>query len=189
MTELAAQVSKDRDAIGVILDAFGRSYLASSPFKQDRALLEELAAETRPVVEALLFATSSGAADANAIEHHEGLAMVTLLGRRVGALGATPSAALALVPSLAAGFRESGRTLPPALHGPLQAMCMEGYVAGREEHLVREHANRFAESQPVVKIAPRVLALFLSGEHESEDLAEVVDRLGRQMLAANAVSC
>lgn len=187
MSEVNAEVA--RDPIAAILAAFGRSYLASSPFKQDRELVDELRAEARPVIEALLFADKAGSADVNAIEHHEGLAMVTLLGRRAGALGATPSAVLALVPSLSAGFRDAGKPLSPAIHQALQAMCMEGYVAGREEHLQRDFAQRTAQAQPIVRVAPRCLAVFLAGHHDADDLAEVIDRLGRTMLDANALGC
>ena len=61
----------------------------------------ELALEARPAVHALLFGLGTDrAGDASSLEHHESLAMVTLLGRALALSGATPTPVLRVVPAL-----------------------------------------------------------------------------------------
>jgi len=169
---------------------FRETYTSGAPFAQDRALAGDLSLEARPVLEALLFASASGQGDdVHASEHREGLAMLTLLGRRAGVLGATPTAALAIVPALRAALEASSVALSPRVERALAAVCIEGYVAGREERIVREAADRAARTQTIVRVAPRCLALFLTGEHEAEALHAITDRLGRSLLADGAEVC
>lgn len=172
-----------------IVDTFRARYQAGAPFSQDRALVDELALEVAPVAHALSFAL--GAADPTDVlstEHREGLAMLSLLGRRLGTLGATPTAALAVLPALIEGFERAGRPIPAVLHEPLRAVYVEGYVAGREEHAASEVASRAVEAQPIVRIVAGCVVLFAGGNLEAEAIEQVVDRFGRAMFAANARS-
>jgi hypothetical protein len=173
-----------------ILDAFRRHYAERAPFAEDRALADELAVEAEPAIEALVFASAeAGITDPSSIEHHEGLALVTLLGRRAAARGATPTAAMALVPALEAGFREAGHELSEALVEALMTLAMEGYCAGREDALKEDVADEAVEAVGIVRVVPRGLALVLAGQHEPEVLGEVVERFGRALLKEDAKAC
>jgi len=176
----------DADAVAT---GFRTAYVEGCPFQEDRALAEELALEAGPAIEALAFALDQNAeGDLSRIEHHEGLAMVTLLGRRAGGLGATPTAAIHIVPAIVRALRESGRDVPESLSRPLTAMCFEGYVAAREDALRDVQAAQAIESAAIVRVVPRCLALVLSGALDPEVLAEIVERLGRKMLRYDAAA-
>ncbi len=114
--------------------------------------------------------------------------MVTLLGRRAGALGATPTAAIHLVPAIVHALEESGRAVPRDLVRPLTAMCFEGYVAAREEALQEAQAAATVDNAAIIRVVPRCLALVLSGEQDAEVLSEIVERLGRKMLKVDAAA-
>jgi hypothetical protein len=172
-----------------IATGFRTAYLEGCPFREDRALAEELTLEAAPAIEALGFALDQNAhGDLSRIEHHEGLAMVTLLGRRAGALGATPTAAIHLVPAIVRALDASGRKVPEALVRPLTAMCFEGYVAAREDAIESAQASAAIDNAAIVRFVPRGLLLILSGEHQPEVLSEIVERLGRQMLKHDAAA-
>lgn len=176
-----------RDRVERILEGLERRYATTTPYRQDRELAPELALEARPVVESLLIAAEADPHErARVLDHHEGLAMVTLLGRRAGMLGATPTAALGLVRALFASFEEVGCPVPAELYDDLVALCMEGFVAGREERLLDRTETVASEAQPIVRIADRVLLLFLCGTHPAERIEQVVDRFGRVMLQLEA---
>jgi hypothetical protein len=172
-----------------ILCGFRERYVRGAPFAEDRALADELVLEARPTVEALVFATAHAAEDPNQPEHHEALAMVTLLGRRAGALGATPTAAYGLVPAIAAGFYDADQPLAKELVEPLAAVCLEGYVAGREDAIYAGFVGEDIESAAIVSVVPRGLALILTGDKEAEVLSEIVERFGRALLKADATAC
>jgi hypothetical protein len=175
------------DGVHPILVGFRERYLGGTPFKQDRDRVDELMLEARPVVEALRFALASDAAgDLSRAEHREGLALVTLLGRRAGTLMITPTAAANLVPALAGGFEEAGEAMPASLVAPLIALCFEGYVAARDDAADGVIRKRVIDSFGIVEVAPRVLALALAGEQEPEILAEAVDVFGRVLFERDA---
>jgi hypothetical protein len=171
------------------LAAFREHYVRAAPFREDRKQAEELVLEARPAVEDLLFAADQGAVDLQGFEHHEGLAMVTLLGRRAAELAITPTAALALVPALLEGFRAVECPLPEAAGTHLQALCIEGYVASRGDRAQQEAGHRAAGAVPVVRIAPGCIALVLAGRHDPERLGEVVERFGRELFETDARAC
>lgn len=166
------------------------AYAGAVPFVEDRACAPELAREAAPVLHALLSSRSLGAPeDARALEHHEALALVLLLGRRAGALGVTPTAALALVRALSAALESVGSPVGAEFTAVVAALVMEGYVAAREERLSNLSAAQAADALPTLRLAPKCLALVLSGEHEPERLRDVVDRFGRALFAADARAC
>ena len=53
-------MNEDMDEAGRIVDSFCQQYVQCSPFAEDRKLVDELAHEVVPCVEALLFATREG---------------------------------------------------------------------------------------------------------------------------------
>ena len=147
---------------------------------------------TLPVLEALCFALDHRPAaedDSTPLGSHEGLAMLTLLGRRAGVLGITPTAALSIAPALADALSVAEHKVTEGVRGTLQMVSMEGYVAGREERLLREGAERAAGALTWTTLAPRCLALWLAGEHEPEALRSVADDFGRELLRQDAASC
>lgn len=163
---------------------FRERYAAGAPFREDRGLAPELGLEASPVLSALATAIARGG-DLSGPEHHEALAMVTLLGRRAGNLGATPTAALTLVPALAHALGPGGASLAD---GPLTALCMEGYVAGREERIREEAVQIARDAAPLGMLAERCAGLFLGGQLTAEAIAELVDRLGSLMLRSDAAA-
>ncbi len=181
-------VDPERDELaGRILASLERRYAERAPYREDRELAAEIAIEARPAVESLILAAGADAAErARVLDHHEGLAMITLLGRRVGMLGATPTAALSTMCALFDAFDEAERPVPEDLHEDLRALCMEGYVAGREERLVERAAARAADGQLPVRHVEGCLVLVLAGEHSAESLEQIVDRFGRDMLKTDA---
>lgn len=172
-----------------LLARFREEYIARSPFREDRALADELLSEARPAAEALVMATDDTGDDLSSLEHYEGLAMVSLLGRRAAQLRATPTAALGIVPSLCAGLAEVGTALDVEAQGAMLAVCIEGYVAAREERLQHAHGDAMAEAVPLVRVAPKCVALFLSGDLDADHIAEIVDRFGRALLREDAAAC
>ena len=71
-----------------ILARFEAALVVRLPFADDRARVPELGREARPAVASLHFALSVEIeGDEASIEHHEGLAMIHLLGRRAAVLG------------------------------------------------------------------------------------------------------
>jgi hypothetical protein len=166
-----------------MVERFRARYARGAPFREDRLLAKELGWEARPVLEALRAALRD--VDPTSIAHHEGLALLTLLGRRAGRLGATPTAALGIVPAL---FTALGRQPTERELTALQALSLEGYVAGREERLVEEAARAAMEATPIVEVAPRCIAAFFAGLHEPEALGEIVERLGSLALRTDAAA-
>ncbi|MDH5493166.1 MAG: hypothetical protein OEY14_14520 [Myxococcales bacterium] len=174
-----------------VLRRFGDAYVAGAPFREDARLREELQAEMRPVAEAFLRRCPSlEEPDLGGLEYREGLAMLTLLGRRAGRLGATPTATLAIVPALLEAI-SSVRVapLPAAFRDPMLATCVEGFAAGTEERLRAEAEVQLLKAQPMVRIAPRCHALFLRGRLEPERISERVDEFGRLLLGQNGAGC
>ncbi|MEM9072384.1 MAG: hypothetical protein AAGE52_28015 [Myxococcota bacterium] len=157
----------DSGVIDVVLETFESLFHARATFDDDRDLAGELRQEIKPAAESLGFAVAmETASDESSLDHHEGMAMVSLLGRRAAILGASPTAAMALVPCLADALREVGPAVPPGYAGQLQVACVEGFVRGREERLRGVIATKAADAIPVLEIGP-VLALVLAGDHEA----------------------
>ncbi len=177
---------RERRATATIEETFARSV----PFAEDRACAAELAREAAPLIDALRQAFAGGAPErARALEHHEALAMITLLGRYAGVLEITPTAALAIVPAVLEGLATVEVTLGSAFASMLSALALEGYVAAREERLVELAAARAAAALPTLRIAPKCLALVLHGEHDPSVLRDVVEHFGRALFEADARSC
>jgi hypothetical protein len=162
------------------LARFREAAASSLPLRGEVA--DELAAEARPALHALLFATATDQSEnPESLEHHETLAMVTLLARRLALLGGTPTAALRLAPALLESVRAEGWAVPPRLDSALTTVAVEGFVRGREERLGLDAARDVIGRIPVVLLAERCLAVFPRGHYESEQLEAAMEELGRRL--------
>lgn len=159
------------------------------PFREDAALGDDLAAEARPVLDALSFGIAAAPDDPGALEHREALAMGALLGRRAALLRATPSVALAMVEAIDAALREIDRAPSTALIEALRAVIVEGYCAAIEERVQTDAARRAAETLVPQRIAPHCWLVIVSGEHAADALREGLDRAGRTLLDGDARAC
>lgn len=168
---------------------FGEGFAARVSLARDRALAEPLAIEIRPVAEALL----EGLAGVDRVEPSRGelreaLAMASLLGRRAATLGATPTGALAIVPLLLeAASEEDPRAIE--LMEALRAVCMEGYVATREESVEERAARRVADAIPMLEAAPGCFVIAPAGVQDADQLERVMDDAGRRLLERDARAC
>jgi hypothetical protein len=173
-------------SIEAILDAFREAYQAHVPFREDRALTDELCAEASPVLDALAQAVIG---ELTHEEAHEALALVSLLCRRAGLRGATPSAAQALLRALSKALSSAGFALAEPLAVRVEMLGFEGYCGGRDERQVRESAALLRHSQVQCMLAPRCAVAFLSGSHEPDQLSLVLDELGKLALHHDALVC
>lgn len=184
---------KEHEAIAArVLAHFVERYRADAPFAEDRERAEELALEARPIVDVFLATAPIVFRDGGVLplEHHESLALLTLLGRRSGMAGITPTALLAMVDALFAACAAEGVRLEGSrLERTFRAACLEGYVAGKEESLDERASIRAARSIAMVSVAPRCLALFVAGLHEPARLRETAERFGRWLLESDAMAC
>ncbi|MBC7173936.1 MAG: hypothetical protein H5U40_15960 [Polyangiaceae bacterium] len=181
----------ERDPEAVAEQALERFRVVATTALPLRATLAEtLATEAKPTVHALLFATAvERVANPESLEYHETLAMVALLGRSLGLIGGTPTAALRLVPTLLASVREVGWPIPSNLDESLTTVAVEGYVRGREERLVADAAKDAVARIPVIQIAEGCLAVFLRGRYDSEHLTAAMEELGRKLFREEASVC
>ena len=172
-----------------ILDAFLERFRAAVSFEVDRELADDLRNEARPAAQALHFATSMDTAhDETSLDHHEGMAMVSLLGRRAALRGATPMGALRLVPALLDALVTTGAPeIPDDYASMLSVSCIEGFVRGREERLATQIAEEAARAIPTLRVSEGVLALVLAGDHEAAVLQHRGAELARELFATEGV--
>lgn len=156
---------------------------------RDRDLADTLASEVLPVAEALLDGLGAASrVDRDAPELREALALTSLLGRRAALLGVTPTGALAIVPALIAAL--SGETdRGAALSQALIEVCIEGYVAERDEQAAERAAARAAKAIPVVEVAPGCVVVIAAGLQDAGELERVIDDVGRVLLERGARAC
>lgn len=150
----------------------------------------ELVLEARPAVHALLFGLGTDrAGDATSLEHHESLAMVTLLGRALALSGATPTPVLRVVPALLRAFRDEGAEPTQAFEEALQAVCLEGFVRGREEAVERRVRRGHEQAIAPFALADGVVALRLVGDLSPDAVTALIEELGRALFRAEARAC
>lgn len=154
------------------------------------AFVDALVRESRPAVHALLFAVQAEqATEPYSLAYHETTAMFSLLGRAFAMDGATPTAAMLVVPLMLEAFRSEGVDVPLVLDGPLSVIFVEGYVRGREERVVSE-AERVAVTRVgLSELAPGCYTLVLRGAFTHESLNEILDECARGLLRADAAAC
>ncbi|MCB9603621.1 MAG: hypothetical protein H6721_29720 [Sandaracinus sp.] len=170
-----------------ILASFEAALVVRLPFADDRRRVPELAKEARPAVASLHFALSVEVeGDEASLEHHEGLAMIHLLGRRAAVLGISPFSAAQVVDALAVAFAERLRALPSRLHALLAATLIEGFVRGREEVVHEASRAKAAASQPTFCLAPGCHAWIVCGDLAPEALEARGNELARELFAKEA---
>lgn len=157
--------------------------------ERDRTVAPALATETRPVAEALIEGCRGLARiEREAGELREAVALASLLGRRAAVLGATPTGALEIVPALLeAVSSEEPRAVE--LLDALRSVCIEGYVAAREEAIDERAARRAADAIPMIEVAPECFAVLPAGAQDADELERVLDELGRRLLDRGARVC
>jgi hypothetical protein len=170
-----------------ILARFEAALVGRLPFADDRARVPELGREARPAVASLHFALSVEVeGDEASIEHHEGLAMIHLLGRRAAVLGISPFSAAQIVDALGVAFSEELRAFPARLRELLSATLIEGFVRGREEVVADRARATAAGSLPSFRFAPGCYALVLAGDLDAEAIEARGNAFAREVFAAEA---
>jgi hypothetical protein len=178
---------RDRQpSLAAMRTTFLRCYERRAAFREDRLLGADLVEQGEPVLEALAEALQP--ADAPN-EGHEAAALLTLLCRRAGLNGATPTACHALVRALVAALEESAVRVPPEVAERLLTVAFEGYVLGRDERLDLAHQEYLARAQVGLELAPACRVLFLVGRCDEARLGEALDELSRTALHAEVLSC
>lgn len=176
-----------------MLEIFERVYRSDVPFQEDRILGADLVHEVAPVLETLVRAAgafgSPGGAPASMASCHEGYALLTLLGRRAGSLGATPTAALVVLRAINAALTATGVELCAEFREELNMVLLEGYCAGRDERVSADLRASVASSQVSLALAPRCRLLAPAGPLEVEALEQVLDEAAREFLRDDGVSC
>lgn len=159
------------------------------PFREDAGLIDDLAAEADPVIDALAFAIGAAGDDPAAIEFREALALGVLLGRRAALSCATPTLALSLADGIRAALEAAGSAPGAAVTEAIRAVLVEGYCAAIEERVRAEAAERAARSIAPERIAERCFALVVAGEQAAEPMRDALDRAARTLLDADARAC
>lgn len=168
---------------------FRDHFLSRAGFAQDKAAASDLEAELVPVLEALADASPGAALNAASLEAREALAMTNLFGRRVASRAVTPSAAFVALDAFLLAVRECCDASDQELLRTLSAVYFEGHSAAREEFLLAKERSDSAASQPILVLQKGCVALVLSGHHEPDALAEIVDRFARALLRLDARAC
>lgn len=179
--------SQEERLAEAILEAFATA-LSGAALSADAR--RELVVEARPAVHAVLFAVGSDrAGDTNSLEHHESLAMLTLLGRKVALLGGTPSAALCVVPALCDAFESCEVRVPAGVNAALNSVLMEGFVRGREEAVDERHRRSLAKATGALRVCEGVLLLRFVGRLDPDAIVAVGEDFARRLFSTEAVSC
>lgn len=160
--------------------------MSRAGFVEDKAAAGDLEAELSPVFETLMDAAPLTGVTAASLQAREALAMTTLFGRRVANRDITPSAAYLALDAFLLAVAECISPLDVDLRRALSSLFFEGYANAREERVLASERKQAADSQPVQLLQPGCVALVLSGQHEPEALADIVDRFGRSLLRLEA---
>ncbi|MBI2895714.1 MAG: hypothetical protein HYY06_19310 [Deltaproteobacteria bacterium] len=159
------------------------AHLKACAFAPDREAVGVVHGESGAILEALGVASSGSAPDdLSDFSHREVIGLVVARSRQMAALGVTPGAAAAYVPTLASAL---GVGLEARLQG-LLAVAMEAYVLARDERVVREAQDVLTERTPVIRIGDGLVACFLMGNPEPERVTRIVERLEREAFRAEA---
>lgn len=161
-----------------MLAAFRSRFQRCAPFREDLLLLSDLEEQVRPVFDAL----SDPKPEAHGEPDHEALALLTLLSRHAGLLGATPSAAHGLGRAIEAGLLAGETGHGADAIEQLFLVILEGYTAGREERVTRDHKRAAVKALHLLPLAPHAALLVLLGELDADELAPRVEELERELL-------
>lgn len=166
------------------LETFRSRFHDACPFPQDRKLADEVTAEVATVLATLVareFESGRGSSD-----HHEALALTTLLGRRVHLLQVSPPAASAVPPALLEALTVARVHLPDNEAEVLRALYFEGYTRAMMEAEGEARQRALVAAQAMLMPMPGVGLLVLNGPLEPESLAAVGDEFGRMLFRGEA---
>ncbi|MCS6799961.1 MAG: hypothetical protein NZ898_15840 [Myxococcota bacterium] len=121
-------------------------------------------------------------------EHAELLSMAAGLGRQIARERDAVATALVAARAIDVGARERGVALESGAVETLRTAIVEGYAAALEEGASQLAAEAAAQAVAIVRTAPRVVSTFLWGPQRAEQVAGIVDRLGRTLLSEQAVA-
>ena len=186
-SRLRERVAEAEAAIEDLLGHWARAYAARAATEGDAALVAALRDEARPAASSLHFALATETAlDEATLAHHEALAMVTLLGRRLALLGLSPASAGQAVPALAEAWRGRAAPLPEALRDALGAAFVEGFVRGHGERAREQWLDALAAAQPVLTPAPGVRLWIAAGDLDAARLADRGEAFARDVYRSEA---
>jgi hypothetical protein len=168
-----------------MLETFDLAYRSGVPFAEDRILGADLAHEVAPVLETLARAALAG----GTADCHEAYALLTLLGRRAGLLGATPSAALAVLRAIVAALAGAGFETAAVDREQLTMVLLEGYCAGRDERVCGDLRASVVRSQVSFALASRCRYVAVAGPLDADALEQVLDGAAREFLRDDGVGC
>ncbi|MEM1417817.1 MAG: hypothetical protein AAGH15_23160 [Myxococcota bacterium] len=170
---LGGRLAEVEASLEALLGAWTEAFAARAATEPDAALAPSLRDEGRPAACSLHFALSTETAlDTLALEHHEALAMLTLLGRRLAILGLSPASAGQGVPALLAACRTQAMSVPEGLADDLSAAFVEGFVRGHGERQRGEWMDALQRAQPFLTPAPGVRLWVAVGGLDAERLGE-----------------
>lgn len=153
--------------------------------------LRDIAFEVAPLLPLLIELPEEErtSGDYESFEFRECFAVLTLLGRRLGLLDLTPTAAIQVVLLALRSVEGSRKGAEESTVGrfarTVVAATVEGFVLGREERVAQVAEARAAKPLEPLRIDETAYALIPSGVHEPAVLGECVDALGRAMLNAD----
>ncbi|MEO0323136.1 MAG: hypothetical protein AAF447_09280 [Myxococcota bacterium] len=181
-SRLRARVAEAEAAIEALLTRWSARYAARAATEADAALVASFGDEARPAASSLHFATATETAlDAAALAHHEALAMLTLLGRRLALLGLSPASAGQGVPALMDAWEGAGTPLPAALADALGAAFVEGFVRGHGERDRERWLEGLRAHQPFLTPEPGVCLWVAVGDLDAARLAERGEAFARDV--------
>ncbi|MEM7136821.1 MAG: hypothetical protein AAF500_09605 [Myxococcota bacterium] len=165
-----------------------RAFLARTKPPTGGVDLNDVVRETAPLLPLLkeLPPSERAEGDYESFQFRECLTVLTLLGRRLALLDLTPTVAVQIVHLALRSAEEDGAKPPRRFSERAAAAMIEGFVMGREEHVLAQHEREATRHLHPIRIDDDVFALVLTGSHEPEVLREQVDALGRAMLEAGS---
>jgi hypothetical protein len=174
---------EDRDRVERARAGLAAELLARTP-GIDARIRAEIEAEAGPVVSATI-----GAATGNIADGHEAVALAALFGRRIAALGQSPTTALAAVDAIDRAIAASGPRPQTPDVTRLRAAAMEGFASAVDERARTEMIERAGQSLTPMIVSPRVVLLVIAGCEDADAIAQALARLGRTALDSDAKAC
>lgn len=166
--------------VGEIATRWRELHARACAFASDRDAVPAVHDESGTIVEAALAQLDEGGApDLSAFAQREIVQLVVARAQQMADVGMTPAAAAAYVPALAEAMGE--QRFDGLLH-----VVIETYVRAVAERATTRAQELLAEQTPVVRLAPGIVACFLTGDPEPERVERVVERLEQEALKAEA---
>lgn len=150
--------------------------------------LDEIAAEVRPVLPLLgeLPAHERAGGDFESFQFRECFTVLTLLGRRLALLDLTAASVVEITDLALRSIDPPGAPATESFRQRATMATVEGFVMGREERVALDAEERALAPIRPMRVDDSTYALLITGVHDPSALTEVVERLGRSMLDADA---